>query len=68
MKPSHVCKHLRTKQLYIPEEADKVFAQENGKFSHSSPCWCNRTLTVTGPDDKPAGVQICSPTRSCFEE
>lgn len=68
MKPSQVCKHLRTKKLFIPAQADEVFAQENGVFTDTSPCWCNRTLTEVGPDDKQVSLQICSSLRRCFEE
>jgi hypothetical protein len=68
MKPANVCKYLRTKKMFIPAQADEVFAREQGAYTDSSHCWCNRTLTETGPDDRPAGLQICSPSRTCFEE
>ena len=54
--------------MFIPAQADEVFAQENGAFTDSSHCWCIRTLTEAGPDDQPAGLQHCNPQRSCFEE
>jgi hypothetical protein len=68
MKPSQVCKNLRTKKMFVPAQADAVFAQENGVLMDAAPCWCNRTLTETGPDDKQVGLRICSASRSCFEE
>jgi hypothetical protein len=68
MKPSNVCKHLRTKKMFIPELADASFARENGVFTDTSHCWCNRTLAEVGPDDKQVSVQICCPGRKCFEE
>ena len=69
MKPSNVCKHLRTKKMFIPAQEDEVFAREDGEFAGtSSHCWCNRTLVEAGPDDKPVALRICSPGRSCFEE
>jgi hypothetical protein len=68
MKPSLVCKHLRTKKMFIPAQADEVFEQQNGAFTDSSHCWCNRTLSEAGPDDKRAGVQACSASRPCFQE
>jgi hypothetical protein len=68
MKPSHVCKHLRTKKMFIPQLADEAFAQENNAFTDTSHCWCNRTLAEVGPDDKQVGVQVCGAARPCFEE
>ena len=68
MKPSNCCKHLRTKKLYIPEQADDVFAVADDQFTHHGHCWCNRTLSEVGFDNQQVGVQICNPSRSCFEE
>ncbi len=68
MKPSHVCKHLRAKKMFIPALADKMFAQEDQAFTDTSHCWCNRTLTEVGPDDKQVSLPGCSSARSCFEE
>ena len=67
MKPACVCKHLRTKKMFIPELADRVYATENGVLTDTSPCWCNRTLTEVGPDDKQVSLPLCSGKRSCFE-
>ncbi|HZL42409.1 MAG TPA: hypothetical protein VFD66_03940 [Verrucomicrobiae bacterium] len=68
MKPSHVCTHLRTKKMYIPEQAAQVFAEENGAFTDTAHCWCNRTLAEVGPDQKQVALQICGRARACFEE
>lgn len=69
MKPTHLCKHLRTKKMYIPAQADEVFAAAaSGEGEACCHCWCNRTLTEVGLDDRLAGLHICNPTRSCFEE
>ena len=67
MKPTHVCRHLRTKKMFIPELAREAFT-ETTEPGHSSHCWCNCTLTETGPDDRPAGAERCTKTRSCFED
>ena len=67
MKPSHACTHFRTKKMYIPALADEAF-RENEEAPHTSHCWCNRTMAEVGPDDKQVGIQICSRSRSCFEE
>jgi hypothetical protein len=69
MKPTNVCKHLRTKKMYIPAQADEVFASGGGTQSeHVGHCWCNRTLNEVGVDDQQANVQTCNPSRMCFEE
>ena len=68
MKPAHVCRHLRTKKMYIPAQVDDVFSASGEQPEHSGHCWCNRTLTEVGFDDKLAGLQSCNPTRPCFED
>ena len=35
---------------------------------HPSHCWCNLSLTETGPDERPVGPEACNPSRPCFEE
>ena len=68
MKPKHVCKNLRTKKMYIPALAHEVFEPGAEEPTHAAHCWCNCTLTETGPDDKSVGLEVCGPERSCFEE
>ena len=68
MKPANVCRHLRTKKMYIPAQADEVFADTGENMGHCGHCWCNKTLAEVGLDDKVAGIQACNPSRSCFEE
>ena len=68
MNPATVCKHLRTKKMYVPALAEGAFAQEEDESAHSSHCWCNCTLTETGPDDRSVNPQNCAAGRSCFEE
>jgi len=62
------CKHLRTKQMYVLAQPQE--ALERAEDEASSPCyfWCNRTLAVTGPDDRPAHKESCNSSRRCFEE
>jgi hypothetical protein len=68
MKPSDICRHLRTKKMFIPAQAEEVFATAENGFENCGHCWCNRTLTETGPDDKQVQLDVCRPGRSCFEE
>jgi len=68
MKPAVSCKHLRTKSMYIPAltaEGERELPQESLRTAH---CWCNCTLTETGPDDHPVGFEHCGPQRPCFKE
>jgi hypothetical protein len=68
MKANQTCKYFRTKKMFIPALADESSAHESPEVGYSSHCWCNRTLTETGPDDRPVAGGICNPDRSCFEE
>jgi hypothetical protein len=54
--------------MFIPALADEAFSGDMEEAGHSGHCWCNRTLTETGPDDRPVGVEVCTPSRPCFEE
>jgi hypothetical protein len=68
MNTSRVCKKLRTKNMYVGVPADAAPGQPDPQRAHSNHCWCNCTLTETGPDDRPVGFEVCNPTRPCFEE
>jgi hypothetical protein len=68
MKPGNICKNLRTKKMYIPALAHESLTGQEEETAHSPHCWCNCTLTETGPDDRPVGFQVCKESRSCFEE
>jgi hypothetical protein len=62
-----LCKHLRTKKMFMPAEAEDVFAEL--AEPHAEPLfWCNCTQCSVGPDDKPAHTRICLPDRQCYEE
>ena len=67
MSPSNLCKHLRTKSMFIPVVAEATEVKDNltGPSPH---CWCNCTMTETGPDDQPVNHERCDSSRSCFEE
>jgi hypothetical protein len=68
MSPKILCKNLRTKSMFIPALVQQTAPELEEQVGHSSHCWCNCTMTETGPDDHPVGHQVCHPTRSCFEE
>jgi hypothetical protein len=68
---SNFCKNLRTKKMYIPAQADEIFSSSPEEASQQmGHCWCNRTMSEVGPDDRQVGAQSCSKAqlRSCFEE
>jgi hypothetical protein len=62
-----VCKHLRTKKLFIPEHAPDALAEPTGPEAEPF-YWCNRTLTGIGIDDQPVHLRLCTCSRRCFEE
>ncbi len=68
MNASNSCRHLRAKHMFIPALAQASQEQHPGQPAASAHCWCNCTLTETGPDDKPVGPERCQPGRPCFEE
>lgn len=61
-----VCRHLRTKALYVPTEADQAFADEASESSDGI-YWCSLTQDQFGVDDQAALPATCRPGRSCFE-
>jgi hypothetical protein len=62
------CKHLRTKKMYIPAQADEVLSASGEELGNIGHCWCNRTMAEVGPDDRQVGAPNCNRSRSCFEE
>lgn len=54
--------------MYIPAQADEVFKASPEELGNIGHCWCNRTMTETGPDDRQVGAQQCGRNRSCFQE
>jgi hypothetical protein len=62
-----LCRHLRTKKMYVPEEAPDVMNQAMADSGREPHCWCNRTMTEVGRDDRPVTLHRCVPGRICFE-
>jgi len=63
-----LCKHLRTKSMFIPALAHEAAAEPEAQLNRSAHYWCNRTVAETGPDDGPAAPHRCQGGRQCFEE
>jgi hypothetical protein len=60
------CRYLRTKKMYVPAQEGAAFSNkfDPNSFSH---CWCNRTMTEIGEDDKLVSYRAClSPERRCY--
>lgn len=53
--------------MYIGKTPEEAFAEK--KIELITPChvWCNLTQSVVGLDDGPAGKEICTSGRSCYE-
>ena len=68
MSQKILCKHLRTKAMFIPALARELASKPDDALNRSAHYWCNCTVTETGPDDRPVGPQRCQPSRQCFEE
>lgn len=54
--------------MYIPAEADEVSSASGEELENISYCWCNRTMTKVGPDDRHVSAPDCNRSRSCFTE
>jgi hypothetical protein len=64
---SLLCRHLRTKKMYIPAQAAEVRAENPERSSSSCHYWCNQTMTPVGRDDQPVHRDACQAGRPCFE-
>lgn len=54
--------------MYIPALARPLEGEAEPLRGDSHHCWCNCTLTETGPDDRAVHPERCVSSRSCFEE
>ncbi len=62
-----LCRHFRTKKMFIPAQAAEVLAAAEGFGDDDAPCWCNLTMSEAGRDDRPVGMRACREGRGCFE-
>ncbi len=62
-----LCKHLRTKKMFIPAQAAEITAEEPEGSTSACHYWCNQTMTAIGLDDQPVNRTVCRPNRQCFE-
>ena len=69
MNTGSLCRHLRTKSMFIPAlTGENHVSAEPDEYARAPHCWCNCTLTETGPDDQPVGPETCKAGRGCFED
>jgi len=54
--------------MYIPAQEDEVRFASGEQLAHIGHCWCIRTMSEVGPDDRQVGAQNCAKHRSCFEQ
>ena len=57
------CKHLRSKDLYM----NLPFHPSGMETSDGTPCWCQKTQQVMGPDGDLVDRTACGKERSCYE-
>ena len=56
------CVHLRSKTLIVAGELDPENVDDLG----STPCWCNLTQHVLGPDEGAVERKDCVSGRDCY--
>lgn len=61
-----LCRHLRTKQMYVPVLAAGALQKHDSPHDDSF-YTCNRTLTALGCDDDAVHPHVCGPGRCCFQ-
>lgn len=59
-----VCRHLRSKAIYVAGQMEPGLEQETMGSGH---CWCNHTQHVLGPDDQFVERRGCNSARPCYE-
>ncbi len=60
-----LCRHFRSKAMYVAGEAKRDEAEENASAAMAY-CWCNLTMTQIGIDDRLVNVDACaSSDRAC---
>lgn len=59
-----VCRHLRSKAIYVAGQMEPGIEQETMGSGH---CWCNHTQHILGPDDALVERRGCNSGRTCYE-
>ena len=55
--------------MYIPAQAHEISSASGEQLDEIGHCWCNRTMSEVGPDDRQVGARLCNnKERPCFEE
>lgn len=64
---AEICRHLRNKVMYVPGREATNFADES-ESPAASYCWCNKTMTEIGTDNRLVSPEGCSsPERTCYQ-
>jgi hypothetical protein len=53
--------------MYVPAQSADVRTRIADGAPGEPHCWCNRTMTEVGRDDRPVAIGRCVSGRSCFE-
>lgn len=59
-----VCRHLRSKAIYVSGQLEPPPDLESTGSGH---CWCNHTLHILGPDNELVERRGCNSNRACYE-
>ncbi|HSI87372.1 MAG: hypothetical protein ACAI35_03370 [Candidatus Methylacidiphilales bacterium] len=65
-EPLVACRHLRTKRMFIPAQAEgslEVESERNDRAAY----WCNITFSHLGCDEERAHTRLCLNHRRCYE-
>jgi hypothetical protein len=60
---SPYCREIRSKKYYFLQEMP---TEEHHLSNGSTPCWCQRTMQVVGPDGEIVRPRDCTAGRSCY--
>ena len=61
---SPFCRDLCSKKILVSEGLPRT---DSDVLDASNHCWCNRTMTILGPDREPAHPEDCRDQRECFQ-
>jgi hypothetical protein len=60
------CRFFRSKTMFV--SAERVEGTDDEESAAAAYCWCNRTMTEIGQDDRLVGLRACSdPERRCHK-
>jgi hypothetical protein len=67
IRASDICRHLRSKAMYVPASAEKIPGEWTSDSAPQPHCWCNITMTEIGEDSLPTSLTTCIQGRNCYK-